>query len=182
VHTLGYTLFLTPLGHCGLAWSARGLTGVQLPEVDEAATHARMQRRFPHIPQGAPPPEVRTAIEAITALLEGRPGEPRDLTHLALDMDGVPPFHQRVYELTRRIPPGDTRSYGEVARDLGEPGAARAVGQALGANPYAPVVPCHRVLGAKAQGVGFSAHGGTQTKLKMLEMEGARFGGPGLFD
>jgi methylated-DNA-[protein]-cysteine S-methyltransferase len=182
VHTLGYTLFLTPLGHCALAWSAQGLTGVQLPEADEAATRARMRRRFPGVTETEPPLTVQAAITAITALLEGHPGEPRDLTHLVLDMDGVPPFHQRVYELTRRIPPGDTWTYGEVARDLGEPGAARAVGQALGANPYAPVVPCHRVLGAKAQGVGFSAHGGTQTKLKMLQMEGARFGGPGLFD
>jgi methylated-DNA-[protein]-cysteine S-methyltransferase len=182
VHTLGYTLFLTPLGHCGLAWSAQGLTGVQLPEADEAATRARMRRRFPGVTETEPPLTVQAAITAITALLEGHPGEPRDLTHLVLDMDGVPPFHQRVYELARRIPPGDTWTYGEVARDLGEPGAARAVGQALGANPYAPVVPCHRVLGAKAQGVGFSAHGGTQTKLKMLQMEGARFGGPGLFD
>jgi methylated-DNA-[protein]-cysteine S-methyltransferase len=180
--TLGYTLFATPLGHCGLAWSAQGLTGVQLPEADTAATRTRMRRRFPDSPEAEPPAAVQAAIAAITALLEGRPGEPRELTQLALDMDGVPPFHQRVYALTRRIPPGETRTYGEVADQLGEPGAARAVGQALGANPYAPVVPCHRVLGAGAKGVGFSAHGGTHTKLTLLEMEGARFGGPGLFD
>ncbi len=180
--TLGYTLFATPLGHCGIAWSKAGLTGVHLPEANEAASRARMQRRFPDSPQAEPPPYVQSAIAAITALLEGRPGEPRDLTHLPLDMDGVPPFHQRVYELTRRIPPGETLTYGEVALQLGEPGSARAVGQALGANPFAPVVPCHRVLGAGSKGVGFSAHGGTETKLKMLEMEGARFGGPGLFD
>jgi methylated-DNA-[protein]-cysteine S-methyltransferase len=180
--TLGYALFATPLGHCGLAWSARGLSGVQLPEADEAATRARMRRRFPGVIEAEPPLAARAAIAAITALLEGRPGEPRDLTHLLLDMDGVPPFHQRVYEFVRRIPPGETLTYGEVAQRLGEPGTARAVGQAMGSNPYAPVVPCHRVLGAGAKGVGFSAHGGTQTKLKMLEMEGARFGGLGLFD
>jgi methylated-DNA-[protein]-cysteine S-methyltransferase len=182
VDTLGYALFATPLGHCGLAWSARGLTGVQLPEADEAATRARMRRRFPGVPEAEPPATAQAAIAAITALLEGRPGEPRDLTHLLLDMDSVPPFHQRVYAFVRRIPPGETLTYGEVAQRLGEPGTARAVGQAMGSNPYAPVVPCHRVLGAGAKGVGFSAHGGTQTKLKMLEMEGARFGGPGLFD
>jgi methylated-DNA-[protein]-cysteine S-methyltransferase len=73
-------------------------------------------------------------------------------------------------------------TYGEVAQRLGEPGAARAVGQALGANPFAPVVPCHRVLGAQTGTGGFSAHGGLLTKLKMLEIEGTRFGGPGLFD
>ncbi len=180
--TLGYTLFPTPLGACGIAWNERALTCVNPPEQDEAATRARMARRFPDCDEDRPPPFVLDAIAAITALLEGHPGEPRDLTHLPLDMAGVPPFHQRVYELTRRIPPGETVTYGDVARRLGEPGAARAVGQALGANPFAPVVPCHRVLGAQTGTGGFSAHGGLQTKLKLLELEGARFGGPGLFD
>ncbi len=180
--TLAYALFPTPLGFCGIAWNTQALTGVQLPEADEAATRQRMARRFPDLREGMPPPFVREAIAAITALLEGHPLEPRDLSHLPLDMAGVPPFHQRVYELTRRIPPGETLSYGEVARQLDAPGAARAVGQALGANPFAPVVPCHRVLGAKTGTGGFSAHGGLQTKLKLLEMEGARFAGPGLFD
>ncbi|MFO6420936.1 methylated-DNA--[protein]-cysteine S-methyltransferase [Hylemonella sp. W303a] len=185
--TLGYALFATPLGHCGLAWSERGLTGVQLPEADEAATRTRMRRRFPAAPEITPSLAAQAAIDAITALLEGHPKPPRDLTHLVLDMDGVPPFHQRVYARVRRIPPGETLTYGEVAEQLGAPGTARAVGQAMGSNPYAPVVPCHRVLGAGTngvgtQGVGFSAHGGMQTKLKLLELEGARFGGPGLFD
>ena len=180
--TLGYTLFPTPLGFCGIAWNNRALTCVQLPETDETATLGRLARRFPQCQRSEPPPFVKDAIAAVTALLEGHPGEPRDLTHLPLDMAGVPPFHQRVYELARCIPPGETLTYGEVAQRLGEPGAARAVGQALGANPFAPVVPCHRVLGAQTGTGGFSAHGGLQTKLKMLEIEGARFGGPGLFD
>ena len=68
--------------------------------------------------------------------------------------------------------------------DLGEPGAARAVGQALGANPFAPIVPCHRILAARGASGGFSAEGGARTKLRMLEIEGAPLGpdGPGLFD
>ena len=180
--TLAYALFLTPLGYCGIAWSQQALTCVQLPEADEAGTRRRLARRYPELAEGQPPPFVQEAMGAVTALLEGHPPEPHDLTHLPLDMEGVPPFHQRVYELTRRIPPGETLTYGEVAQRLGEPGAARAVGQALGANPFAPVVPCHRVLGALTGTGGFSAHGGLQTKLKMLEIEGARFGGPGLFD
>ena len=182
MNTLAYALFPTPLGLCGIAWSAQALTGVQLPEADAAATRQRLARRFPALSEDTPPPFVQAAIAAITALLEGHPPEPRDLSHLPLDMEGVPPFHQRVYELTRRIPPGQTLTYGEVAQRLGEPGAARAVGQALGANPFAPVVPCHRVLGAQTGAGGFSAHGGLQTKLKLLEIEGAQFGGPGLFD
>ncbi|HEY8358038.1 MAG TPA: MGMT family protein, partial [Ramlibacter sp.] len=74
-------------------------------------------------------------------------------------------------------------TYGEVARRIGDPGAARAVGQALGSNPFAPVVPCHRVLAAGGRSGGFSAEGGAATKLRMLQMEQARFDGePGLFD
>jgi len=180
--TLAYALFPTPLGACAIAWSERALSYVNLPEAHEEATRRRLARRFPQCAVGVPPPFVREAIAAITALLEGHPPEPRDLTHRPLDMEGVPPFHQRVYALVRRIPPGETLTYGEVAQRLGEPGAARAVGQALGANPFAPVVPCHRVLATRSGAGGFSAHGGLQTKLKMLEIEGARFGGPGLFD
>jgi methylated-DNA-[protein]-cysteine S-methyltransferase len=181
--TLGYALFSTALGTCGIAWSAHGLTGVQLPEMDEAATRRRMVQRFAQSCPAAPPPQVQAAIAAITALLAGQPGEPRDLTHLVLDMEEVPAFHQRVYALARQIPPGQTRTYGELAQALGVAGAARAVGQALGANPFAPVVPCHRVLAAHGGAGGFSAHGGTRTKLRLLEIEGARFGGgPGLFD
>jgi methylated-DNA-[protein]-cysteine S-methyltransferase len=180
--TLAYALFTTSLGNCGISWNAQALTGVYLPERDRTALLTRMARRFPDLKEETPPPLVQEAIAAITALLSGHPTEPRDLTHLPLDMEGVPPFHRRVYELTRRIPPGETLTYGEVAQRLGEPGAARAVGQALGANPFAPVVPCHRVLGAQTGTGGFSAHGGLQTKLKMLEIEGAHIGGPGLFD
>lgn len=180
--TLAYALFATPLGHCGIAWGAKGLTGVQLPEANEATTRLRMQARYPRAPEVAPPPEVQTAIAAIVALLAGAPTEPRDLSHLVLDMAGVPPFHQRVYALARHIPPGETLTYGELAHLMGEPGAARAVGQALGANPFAPVVPCHRILAAKSGAGGFSAPGGVNTKLRMLLAERARFGGPGLFD
>jgi methylated-DNA-[protein]-cysteine S-methyltransferase len=98
-------------------------------------------------------------------------------------MAAVPEFHRRVYELTRAIPPGQVLTYGEVAARLGEPGAARAVGQALGRNPFAPVIPCHRVLAAGGKPGGFSAEGGAVTKLRMLEIEGAPLGGgPGLFD
>lgn len=180
--TLAYAVFPTPLGTCGIAWGPRGLTGVQLPEADAAATRARMAQRFPGCAEAAAPAEVQTAIDAIVALLEGHPTEPTDLSHLTLDMTGVPPFHQRVYELARRIPPGETLTYGELARLMGEPGAARAVGQALGANPFAPVVPCHRILAAQSGAGGFSAPGGVSTKLRMLLAERARFGGPGLFD
>jgi methylated-DNA-[protein]-cysteine S-methyltransferase len=101
-----------------------------------------------------------------------------------IDEEGLPAFHARVYAAARAIPPGQVTTYGEMARALGEPGAARAVGQALGHNPFAPVIPCHRILAAHGASGGFSADGGTRTKLRLLEIEKAVLGGqgPGLFD
>jgi methylated-DNA-[protein]-cysteine S-methyltransferase len=166
----GFTLFDTTIGQCGVAWGERGIAGVQLPEGSEAETRERMLQRFPTAAEGAPPPGVRHALDRIVALLEGRRS---DLSTVALDMDGVPPFHRRVYELARTIPPGKTLSYGEIAAQLGARGAARAVGQALGHNPFPIVVPCHRVLAAGGRIGGFSAHGGVATKRHMLAIEAA---------
>jgi methylated-DNA-[protein]-cysteine S-methyltransferase len=170
----GFTLFETAIGRCGIAWGERGIVGVQLPEARELATRARMAERFPDAEEGTPPPVVQTALEEIIALLRG---EPRDLAGIALDMVGVPSFHQRVYEIARSIAPGSTLTYGEIATRLGAPGSARAVGQALGRNPFAIVVPCHRVLAAGGKVGGFSAQGGIATKLRMLAIEDARTNG-----
>jgi methylated-DNA-[protein]-cysteine S-methyltransferase len=97
-------------------------------------------------------------------------------------MGRVPAFHRRVYEFARTIAPGRTMTYGEIAAHLGDPTAARAVGQALGANPFAIIVPCHRVLAAGGRAGGFSAPGGVDTKRRLLEIERARIGNePQLF-
>jgi methylated-DNA-[protein]-cysteine S-methyltransferase len=172
----GFALFDTAIGRCGIAWGERGVAGVQLPEAGEAETRARMLHRFPAAGEAAPPPEVHRAIERIVALLRGEAG---DLAGVALDMDHVPEFHRRVYEAARAIPPGQTLSYGDIARQVGAPGAARAVGQALGRNPFPIVVPCHRVLAAGGKIGGFSAQGGIATKRRMLAIEGARLDGGG---
>jgi len=118
-----------------------------------------------------PPTEVQCAIDAILSLLDG---EATDLSFITLDMDGVPDFHRRVYGVARTIQPGSTMTYGDIAARLGDPGAARAVGQALGRNPFVLVVPCHRVLAARGKTGGFSATGGTSTKLTLLAIEGAQ--------
>jgi methylated-DNA-[protein]-cysteine S-methyltransferase len=170
----GVSLFDTAIGRCGIAWGRRGIVGVQLPEAHEAGTRSRLLRRFPDARECEPPPAVRRAVDAITTLLRG---ERVDLGAVPLDMDGVPTFHRRVYEAARTIPPGSTRSYGEIANAIGEPGSARAVGQALGRNPFAIVVPCHRVLAAGGRSGGFSATGGVGTKLRMLAIEGAQTNG-----
>lgn len=171
----GFALFDSPIGRCGIAWGAKGIVGVQLPEAGPAETRARLVRRFPGAAEGAPPPGVSRATRRIAKLLRG---EVVDLSAIELDMEGVPPFRRRVYAAARAIPPGATLSYGEVAARVGSPGAARAVGQALGRNPFAIVVPCHRVLAANGRIGGFSADGGVDTKRRMLAIEGA--GGEGV--
>jgi methylated-DNA-[protein]-cysteine S-methyltransferase len=166
----GFSLFETAIGNCGIAWGERGIVGVQLPEAGESATRARIRRRFPGATAATPPAEVRGAIRAITRLLRG---EPADLSKITLDMEKVPPFHRRVYESARKIGPGKTAAYGDIAKAIGRPGSARAVGQALGRNPFAIVVPCHRILAAGGKLGGFSAEGGVTTKQRMLAIEGA---------
>ncbi|HEY7254438.1 MAG TPA: methylated-DNA--[protein]-cysteine S-methyltransferase [Methylomirabilota bacterium] len=168
---IGFALFDTEVGRCGIAWSARGIAGVQLPEGSDLAMRARMLRRFPGARETPPPADVRQAIDAMGALLRG---ESSELRSILLDLDGIAPFEQRVYEVARTIPPGTTLSYGEIARRLGAPGAARDVGQALRRNPFPIVVPCHRVVAAGGKLGGFSARGGPTTKRRLLSVERAQ--------
>lgn len=174
-----FALFDTAIGCCAIAWGDAGIRGVQLPEASAQQTRDRMRARFPDGQESAPPADVQAVMAGVVAMLRG---QAHDFSALVLDMRGVPEFHQRVYAVARNIAPGRTLTYGEVAARLGEPGAARAVGQALGRNPFAPVVPCHRVLAAGDQPGGFSASGGVRTKLRLLLIEGAMRGTPGLFD
>ena len=172
----GFTLFDTSIGRCGIAWSERGIVGVQLPDTRESETRARLLRHYPGAVEASPPPEIQRALDTIVALLAG---EAADLSVAVLDMQRVSPFHRRVYEAARTIAPGATLSYGEIAKQMGAESSARAVGLALGRNPFAVVVPCHRVLAASGNIGGFSANGGIATKLRMLSIEAARASGQG---
>jgi len=166
-----FALFDTPIGQCAIAWGARGIVAIRLPESSGRATRAHLLRRLPDARETPTPPEVQRACDGIVALLRG---EPIDLCGIALDMHGVPAFDRRVYEVARTIPPGATLSYGEIASRLGEPPeAARDVGQALARNPFAIIVPCHRVVAAGGKLGGFSARGGVSTKRRLLRIEGA---------
>ncbi len=175
-----YAFFDTAIGFMAIAWGPTGIVAVRLPEADEAALRARVARRFPDAGEDLPPPGVDLAIRDIARLISG---ERVALSRITLDMTGVPEFNARVYAVARTIEPGETRTYGEVAGALGEPGAARAVGAALGANPFPVIVPCHRVLAANGRTGGFSARGGIATKIRLLAIEQARIGNsPTLFD
>lgn len=157
--------FDTALGRCGVVWSECGIVASLLPE----ASPARLRRRHPSAePTDELPPAIAHAVDGIRALLAG---ELRDLGDIVLDERGIPEFRRQVHALTRAIPPGQTRTYGEIAVALGQPGAARAVGRAEGDNPFPPIVPCHRVMGAGGEPTGFSAPGGIETKRRLLLIE-----------
>ncbi len=176
----GFAFFDTPIGCCGIAWSADGVAWLQLPMADIGAMRARILKAFPDAREAAPSHLARTAIHAIGRLLGG---EKTTLGEIVLDESGVPAFHRRVYAVTRAIAPGETLTYGEIAQRVGEPGAARAVGQAMGANPWPIIVPCHRVLAANGRPGGFSAHGGLATKERLLAIEGVTLNkAPSFFD
>lgn len=162
--------FDTAVGPCAVAWSDAGLAYVQLPEGDAASTASRLLQRHPSASAARPPHELQRAIDGMVRLLAtGR----ADLRDVRLDDDGVSDFRRRVYRLTAEVPAGATTTYGSLAERLGDRTLARAVGRALGANPWALVVPCHRVLGAGGRPGGFSAEGGTATKLRLLAIERA---------
>jgi methylated-DNA-[protein]-cysteine S-methyltransferase len=166
----GYAIFDTMIGRCGIAWSDVGIVGVQLPEVREIETRRRLFQLYPHARELRPPLNVEIAIENIAALLRGKPG---DLSDVTLDMSGIHAFNTRVYDFTRTIPRGETRTYGEVAAHLRASGAVHSVAQAIAKNPFMVIVPCHRVLEAGSYADKISPNGGTISKRRLLSIEGA---------
>lgn len=176
----GYALFDTAIGRCALVWRGGFVVGAALPEASDERARARLARRFPVAVEAAPPAFAAAAIAGIVRLLAGGG---TGLEDIALDLGDAPAFDRSVWEATRRIPCGEVRSYGDIAREIGAPHAAQAVGVALGRNPVPIVVPCHRVLAADGRSGGFSAPGGVATKFRILEIEGAkRPGEPALFE
>jgi methylated-DNA-[protein]-cysteine S-methyltransferase len=161
------------MGACGIAWSERGITRLQLPERTEAATERRLMARSADSGLGVPPAPIQ---EAIAMLERYFAGERIDFAPVALDLRGVGPFHRKIYDATRALGWGQTASYGDLAREAGSPGAARAVGQAMGHNPVPIIIPCHRVLAAGRRIGGFSAFGGAVTKERLLALEGVHLG------
>ena len=175
-----YTIFDTAIGRCGIAWGHAGIVGVQLPEAREIETRKRLFQLYPDGRETRPPLNVELAIEGIVALLRGQRSDFSDVT---LDMGGVHPFDQRVYQITRTIPRGETRTYGEIAARLRASGAMHSVAQAIARNPFVIIIPCHRVLEAGGYTDKISPHGGVISKRRLLSIEGASGpGGKTLFD
>lgn len=172
------TLFDTALGRCGLAWGEAGLVAVSFPEADDEKTKTRLRRRAKEAQEiSATPDNIMKIIVDITALFEG---EACDLAYANLDLNGISDFDQAIYAHALGIKPGETKTYGDLARALGDVALSRRVGQSLGRNPFPIIVPCHRIVGASGSMTGFSAPGGTEMKRRLLKIEGAL--APDLFD
>jgi methylated-DNA-[protein]-cysteine S-methyltransferase len=164
-----YAVIETPIGWIGIAWSAHGLTNLQLPERDKEGTRRRLLRRVPAALEARP----QGAIAEAVALLERyAAGEEIDFGDVPLDLSGADPFRLAIYRAARRLGFGQTTTYGGLAESAGHPGEARETGQALGSNPVPIIVPCHRILAAGNKIGGFSAPGGARTKRRLLAMEG----------
>jgi methylated-DNA-[protein]-cysteine S-methyltransferase len=175
-----FHLFETTIGACAVVWEGERFIGAQLPERDATHARKRLERRFPEADETQAEGFVAEAVAGIRALFDG---EKRDLSYLPVALENVSDFNRKVYEVALAIPHGETLTYGEVAQRIGDPGAARAVGVALGQNPWPIIVPCHRILAAGGKTGGFSAEGGVEIKLRILTIEKARTSAePSLFD
>jgi methylated-DNA-[protein]-cysteine S-methyltransferase len=165
-----YSFFDTAIGRCAIAWGHAGIVGVQLPEAREIETRKRLFQLYPEARETRPPLNAEVAIEAIVALLRGETFEFPDVT---LDMAGIHVFDQRVYQITQRVPRGETVTYNEIAARMGTPSAVRSVAHATARNSFVIIVPCHRVLEAGGYADKISPYGGTISKRRLLSIEGA---------
>ena len=165
-----YALFSTQAGFCGLAWTNDGVVRFQLPGQSREETERLLKRRHPDMQPDEPPPGIAAIIEAVKRYFAG---EAVDFTDVPVDLSGQDDFFKSIYAALRQVGWGQTTTYGALAKQLGAgPEAARDVGVAMGRNPAALIIPCHRCLAAGGKLGGFSAPGGSDTKLKMLELEG----------
>ena len=172
--TRHYAVFETALGFCGIGWSDAGIAGFHLPAASADETERAMKRRLPGAAIDTPPPAVAEVIAAARKYFEG---EAIDFSAVALDLAGQGEFFAQIYAALRKIGWGHTTTYGALAKGLGAgPEAAVDVGQAMARNPVPLIIPCHRVLAAGGKLGGFSAPGGTGTKVRMLALEGVDLG------
>lgn len=177
-----YTFFDTDLGRCAIVWKEAGfpdenpkVVGFQLPEADERQAEERIGQKWAAHAAGILPPGVARIIHRVKRHFTG---EIQDFRDIDLDLEHTGEFAKRVYAAARAIPPGRTVTYGRLAEMSGFPRAARAVGQAMRRNPIPLIIPCHRVLASGGKIGGFSAPGGSATKMKMLQIEKAIFINP----
>ncbi|MBX9689784.1 MAG: methylated-DNA--[protein]-cysteine S-methyltransferase [Candidatus Obscuribacterales bacterium] len=165
-----FTFFDTAIGRMSISWTARGISGLHLPEENDEKTLNALKKRVAEMSEAPPCGFVQDAIKRIQLHLQGIN---QDFSDINLDLSKCSEFSRKVYAASRKIPAAALLSYGDIAREIGAPAASRAVGRALGANPVPIIIPCHRVIGKNGAMTGFSAYGGCNTKLRLLSIEQA---------
>ena len=164
----------TDWGWIGVAATDRGIARIALPCRRRADALSEMSSTPGSSPRVRGDASVRLEKKAISLLADYfRTG--RMDWNLPLDLDGATDFEKKVWRAAREIPRGSVVTYGELARRIGKPGAARAVGRALGRNPVPVAVPCHRIVGANGRLTGFSAPGGVELKARLISHERAHW-------
>ncbi|MCL2640264.1 MAG: methylated-DNA--[protein]-cysteine S-methyltransferase [Phycisphaerales bacterium] len=173
-HIPSWTTIPTAWGNCGILWKSDKLRRIVLPGLTDDELRRELLKHHPFANESQVMPNWFADLQRF---LQGYyANAPRDCTaslRSCLDWPQVSAFCRQVLETTCKIKRGQVRTYGEIARELGNAKASRAVGAALGSNPWPLLVPCHRVVGANGQMTGFSAQGGVETKRRMLALEGA---------
>jgi DNA-3-methyladenine glycosylase II len=166
----GWHVFPSPVGPVGLAWSRRGVCRVVFGAMEPEAIAGKLQDACPGLKEvKRPPAVVREVRKRVGGLVRGKPDDLRDIP---VDLSGNSEFSRKVLRALRSVKPGQVITYGRLAAKAGRPGAARAVGRIMGANPVPIIVPCHRCMGADGSLTGFSTAGGTALKARLLFIEG----------
>jgi len=158
------TTLETTIGTCGLVWHEAGLTAFRLPDDTETSESSIRAEKIPEW--------IQNIVSRVQRHLAG---DWQDFSDLKYDFTSTGDFPRQVYDATLQIKSGATCSYGDIARALNRPlEISRAVGTALGANPWPLLIPCHRVVASNGKMTGFSGPGGIKTKLRLLALEGAQ--------
>lgn len=166
--TTVYRVFKTTMGWCGIVGNSHGILRIVLPTSSRHTVEKLLRREWPGVRRDHS--VLASAERQVKEYFAGR----RKNFVLPLFLPGHTSFERAVYAVVRRIPYGKTVSYGRIARQIGKPRAARAVGQALSRNPIPLLIPCHRVLASDGRLCGFTAEGGLVLKQKLLELEGSK--------
>jgi methylated-DNA-[protein]-cysteine S-methyltransferase len=157
-----HSTFSTPFGNCAIAWNDAGLTRFLLPDPERQAGGTEYD----------PPPWVSAIIGRVQRHLAG---DCQDFSDVRFDYSRLPQFVRSVLQAALNVKPGHTATYGEIATAIGQPlAASRAVGNALGDNPWPLLIPCHRIVATTGKMTGFSGPGGVTTKVRLLALEGAQ--------
>jgi methylated-DNA-[protein]-cysteine S-methyltransferase len=157
-----HATFSTPLGTCAIAWSDAGLTRFLLPDPERNRSDTETE----------PLPWVADVIERVRQHIAGNA---QDFSDVQYDFGRMSEFNRAVLRATLGVKSGHTATYGDIATAIGQPPAAsRAVGTALGDNPFPLLIPCHRIVASTGKMTGFSGPGGVATKVKLLALEGAQ--------